>query len=194
MGSVTFGAPKDFALAIADCFDLKCFVETGTNEGETAAWAASHFSSVHTVEASPVIHKRARHRLSGFENVRCHLGSSPQFLRTLVPELPRSLFWLDAHWCSGETAGRAAECPLIPEIMAISPYFHMHAILIDDARYFMRPAPIEHQYLHWPSLDDIYRAIQSNNQTFSIIHADTILILPAMYRAHATEMMRRLGY
>jgi hypothetical protein len=58
----------------------------------------------------------------------------------------------------------------------------------------MRPAPIEHQYLHWPSLDDIYRAIQSNNQTFSIVHADTMLILPAMYRVHATEMMRRLGY
>jgi hypothetical protein len=193
MGAVTFGAPRDFARAIAECFDLRCFVETGTNEGETAAWAATQFESVQTVEASPVIYERAKRRLSSYTNVNCHFGGSPQFIRNLIQNLPRSLFWLDAHWCAGETAGISAECPLIPELLAISPYLNTHAILIDDARFFLKPAPAGHQYLHWPSLDDIYRAIQATNQTFSIVHADTILILPATYRIRASEMMMKLG-
>ena len=194
MGAVTFGAPRNFSKAIADCFGLQTFVETGTNEGETAAWAATQFQTVQTVEASPVIYERAKRRLSNYTNVNCHFGASPQFIANLIPTLPRSLFWLDAHWCSGETAGKSAECPLIPELMAIVPYLHMHAIMIDDARYFTRPAPIEHQYLHWPSLDDIYRVVQSTNQTFSVIHEDIILIVPATYRVHVTELMRRFGW
>jgi hypothetical protein len=44
-------------------------------------------------------------------------------------------FWLDAHWCGGETAGRGMTIPLMKELQIIERHrVKRHTILIDDMR------------------------------------------------------------
>ncbi|MDR1514735.1 MAG: hypothetical protein LBS45_03495 [Synergistaceae bacterium] len=44
------------------------------------------------------------------------------------------LFWLDAHWSGGDTAGENIQCPLLEELKIILDSNSSHFILIDDAR------------------------------------------------------------
>src|SRR6185437_8389931 len=48
MGLIHFGLPPTFARWLRDEFRLQCLVETGTNEGGTAAWASGEFERVIT--------------------------------------------------------------------------------------------------------------------------------------------------
>lgn len=188
MGAETFGVPRDLVLSLKSMFNITSFVETGTNEGGTTEWAADHFDIVHTAEASEPIFARSSARLSARKNVTCHFGQSPAVLAKLIHELPPSIFWLDAHWCGHETAGLSAECPLIAEMSVIMPYFSKHLILVDDARLFLQPPPYGHETTHWPSLDDIFRAVPA--QSYTVLWADTFLIAPAVYRDKIVRLFR----
>ena len=62
MGSVRFGVPRDLVLWLRDAFKfkVKVFVETGTNQAETAVWASANFERVFTVEAYDMLSQSQR--------------------------------------------------------------------------------------------------------------------------------------
>ena len=184
MGMVHFGVPERLALFLRDRFRLETFVETGTYGGATAAWGARHFARVYSIEASEKYWREARARYGSAGNLNFLLGDSPQQLEVILPRVTRPIFWLDAHWCGGETAGAAAECPLLAEIAAIAaarPPQPM--ILIDDARLFLEPPPAPHRWEEWPGIAAVADALRRCGDLYVAVHEDVIIAVPE--EAHA---------
>ncbi len=154
MGAVDFGIPQNFASLLKSRLGLANFVETGTFKGDTAAWAAREFARVWTIEADPALAQAAKARFATQPNVVVVGGDSVSALTALAPALPGpALFWLDAHWCGTDptlTAGAEDQCPLLRELAAIAQSPHEHAILVDDARYFLAPPPSPNRPEKWP--------------------------------------------
>lgn len=78
------------------------WVETGSHMGWTSMWIAKNYPNLplFTVEVDPGFYAKAKDNLEPYPQVHITLGSSPDFLRDLTPELKKgmSMFWLDAHW------------------------------------------------------------------------------------------------
>lgn len=162
MGALHFGLDPRLLEALRRQLPLRLFFETGTFEAGTTTAVAPHFDRVWTVELSPVLCDRARQKLATFRHVEVIHGSSPDVLRTRAPVLGSSsvLYWLDAHWCGGPTSGVTNECPLLDELAAIGTLNESSVLLIDDARYFIGPAPPPHKADHWPGLLEIETALR----------------------------------
>jgi hypothetical protein len=154
MGAVDFGIPRSLATLLRTKLGLAHFVETGTFRGDTAAWAAEEFARVWTVEADPALAEAAQRRFAAMPHVTVVTGDSVAGLARLIQDLPGpALFWLDAHWCGTDqtqTAGEVDQCPLLRELAEIAKSPHEHAILVDNARYFLAPPPTPNRLEEWP--------------------------------------------
>jgi hypothetical protein len=141
MGIVRMGPPEDVVFFLRDIARVDHFIETGTYYGETASWAAQHFSKVITMELSEKYFSQAQERFQGMSNVEVRFGDSKEMLKSLVPELAASaMFWLDAHFCC-DSAGQGEPAPILDEITTIYTASKEHILLIDDARLFLSPPP-----------------------------------------------------
>ena len=111
------------------------FIETGTCFGETTADVSPYFKTCHTIELSPELAEKARARFFLNKRVHVHQGNSAEILDTLLERLQApAIFWLDAHYSGGMTAGKDAD-PLEDECRNILVHpIKRHIILIDDAR------------------------------------------------------------
>lgn len=183
--------PK-LVVGLADLFGLRCFVETGTLHGDTSLWAAEHFDRVVTIEASRPYFTRVQQRFSGIAKITSLHGDSGEKLAGIVPSLPPSLFFLDAHWCGGESAGQDHECPLLTELALILPWLRKHIVLIDDARLFLRPPPPPHKRSHWPSLDEILQI--SAGLTYIVEYQDLLIVAPSVHRDTLATFVHGLLY
>jgi hypothetical protein len=192
MGNVTKGLPLGLCRVLREIADVDCLVETGTNLGDTAEWAAAHFARVVTIEAFAPLYQRASARLATFANVETRFGTSQNCLPEVVASLKApALFWLDAHWSGEGTAGADNECPLITEIHAIDNGPHQHIILIDDARLFMQPPPRPHDASGWPTIGETLDALRkSNADSFVCIIDDVIVRVPSHMRTALSDAIR----
>ena len=182
------GPVAQLMLALRDRFGLAHFVETGTFEGKTAAWAAGHFDGVTSIELSPELHRRAAARHADLPNVRFVQGHSGERLREVVEGLGGpGLFWLDGHYSGGETAGESDECPVLAEIAAIDASETEHFLFIDDARLFLCPPPAPHRADHWPSLGELVTALQNEREVGIVVLDDVVIRVPGAARAFLTE-------
>jgi hypothetical protein len=163
MGAVHFSIDPELVQALKQKLPLQLFFETGTYKGDTAAFVADKFADVFTVERSALLYLKASKRLKEFPNVTALLGNSPDLIAEMRLELASQsvVYWLDAHWCGGETSGATEECPLLAELAAIGDLNENSVILVDDARYFISPPPHPHDAAHWPDLDSIMLALHS---------------------------------
>jgi len=117
--------------------DYRCFIETGTAEGNTIFAMEPYFDKLYTDEVSEKYFNRTR------ENYKClkinfFLGDSSIIFKTLLASVnEKAIFFLDGHWSSGDTGRSAKDCPLVEEIKLINELFTNEAILIiDDYRLF----------------------------------------------------------
>jgi len=167
-------------LEIAKKFGCGTFVETGTFVGDTVAYMVPHFRSIISIELSPKLAERARHRFAAEPAVQILEGDSSEMLATIVPTLhERGFFWLDGHYshtCTVngeklETARGAEETPVLKELAAVlADKRHDHVIVIDDARLFTG----EGQY---PTRRAISRLAGSYNRGYAIRREDDMIIL-----------------
>ncbi len=118
--------------------DFKIFVETGTYMGETVDNMLPFFDEIHSIELQPDFYSRAVGKFFRKPQVKLHYGDSSDVLPNLLPELNHpSVFWLDGHFSSGNTAQGKKDCPLLEEISSIYELFLPKAlIIIDDHRLF----------------------------------------------------------
>lgn len=192
------GPPEELTLLVAEALGAATFVETGTHRGDTAAWAAKHFSRVITVEAAEAIYEQALAAHGELPNVEFVFGDSRATLRGLVPTLDGSaIFWLDSHWSGGLTYGQGDECPLLDELAAIVASPHPHAILIDDARLFESAPPRPHDPAQWPSIDQVVEVLLAARERPGIaIVEDVIAAVPrratALLVAYAQDVNTRV--
>lgn len=188
MGAVRMGVPRDYVIAAQQRFGLTRFVETGTFHGATARWAAEHFPAVVTIEAAPALHERARRKSSTFRNIDFRLGDSRAHLRALVADPAPTLYWLDAHWSGGDTAGAADQCPVADEIAIVAARDDAF-ILVDDARLFLAPPPAPHDLAQWPTIDQLVAALQNGRRHIAVFE-DVIYAVPQAARALTIDYMR----
>ena len=191
MGSVTHGIPRDLCVALKAATGIKSFVETGTNAGCTAAWAASEFDKVFTIEADELLHGQAGARLCVHPNVTVALGNSPQILFNLAHELPCSIFWLDAHWGGDGNARIDTECPVLREIHALNTRREPDVILVDDARLFLRPPMPPHNPEEWPDAAAVFWALNDSGRRYVVVVDDVIVAVPMIYRRFLVNHLRR---
>lgn len=118
---------------------FKTFVETGTYLGKTAKHMSAVFDRCHTIELSLGLYEAAKEALAPYENITLHQGDSATILPTILEKLDEpALFWLDAHYSAGPTAGAKASAPIETELGAIFRHpVKDHVVLIDDARAFL---------------------------------------------------------
>jgi hypothetical protein len=183
MGIIRQGPPEHIVLHLAEQYRVPYFVETGTFLGDTAAWAGRHFRRAFTIEAAEPIYRQAVARHAGAENVAFLLGDTRARLAEIVPTLDApALFWLDAHWSGGQTAGAADECPLLDEIAIVDRMRADSFILIDDARLFLAPPPRPHRAEQWPDLAAVAAGLTERVDRYVVVLEDVIIAAPATLR------------
>ncbi|MEM9771945.1 MAG: hypothetical protein AAF889_10190 [Cyanobacteria bacterium P01_D01_bin.73] len=193
MGNIYPGIPHQLAQLLKDQHGLEDFVETGTYLGGTAVWAAQKFQRVFTIEASKELHAQAVQQYGSLQNIHFCNGDTRDFLRQLMPHLSKpSLLWLDAHWSGGITHGSNDECPLLEEIHILNSSPHIHFLLIDDVRMFLAPPPPPHKPEHWPSIDQVIRAIQARDKDIDVcIFEDILIAVPSYAKGTVTQYVRQ---
>jgi hypothetical protein len=139
-----------------DTFKAKVFVETGTNQAETAVWASANFEHVFTVEAYEPLYQKAVETFGSRKNIQFLKGDSRAHIKSLTDSLTEpAIFWLDAHWCGENTFGKSDECPVVGELELLNASKVPHIVLIDDARFFLAPPPPPHEATYWPDISAI---------------------------------------
>ena len=179
MGSVRMGAPESIVLLLRDTLNVNTFVESGTFKGRTAVWAAKNFDRVITIENTPYRYNKASQTYKDKSNIQFVLGDSITYLRDHIHELPRAIFWLDAHKYGEETAGENKQCPVMEELGIILSSGQNHSILIDDARLILSPAPSPNSLEYWPTIDLVIEKIRSSPiKYYIVVFEDVIIAVP----------------
>lgn len=153
---------------------LKVFVETGTFRGEMIQTQREHFEKLISIELSESLFQACCARFAGDAKVQLHQGDSGIKLGEVAGSLVGpALFWLDAHYSRGDTAGAGADAPILRELSCIVPRNQPRdAILIDDTRLFGLKSD-------YPKLEAIRAfAARSWPQHEFSVQSDVICIVP----------------
>jgi hypothetical protein len=178
--------PLEIALMLRDVCGLNAFVETGTYRGGATRAAAPHFARVLTVEGVAARFE-AGNALQWPANVERFCGDSGEMLGNMLKRLRQpAVVWLDAHWiCCGSPTPEvdplqveAAACPLLAELGHLR--YGNHAIMIDDAHYFLSPPRLRGAAEQWPSLDQICAALPGR---YVVLHSGVLIAVANRYRA-----------
>jgi hypothetical protein len=185
MQPVRMGPPSDLITRLVDEFELEYFVETGTWYADTSVWASEHFKQVATVELSKEIYDEIKMEYGHISNIEFFNGTSATMLPEMVAELAGPVvYWLDAHYCGGPSAGGANECPLLSELDSISHLSNEPWIFIDDARLFLSPPPRPHDPKEWPTIDELVAKLNDiDKDYYVVVTEDVIIAVPPRARA-----------
>jgi hypothetical protein len=192
MGAIRFGVPRDLVLWLRDTFKVDVFVETGTNQAETAVWASANFERVFTIEAYGPLYQRAIETFGDRQNIQFLKGDSRIHIKSLLTSLTKpAIFWLDAHWCGERTFGKTEECPVVGELELLNQSKVVHIVLIDDARLFLAPPPPPHEARHWPDIVTICGLLSLRDmKRYVVVHDDVIIGVPDVAKTQFMEFIR----
>jgi hypothetical protein len=124
-------------LSLTNKNNYNYFVETGTYLGETILRFINDFDKLYTIELSEYFYNEFNKNYKG-EKIKSILGDSSEMLKSVIDELRGdTIFFLDGHYSSGNTARGTKDCPLLEELSVINSYFKYESIIIiDDLRLF----------------------------------------------------------
>ena len=195
MGIIRMGPPWPIVLEITSIFDLTDFIETGTYSGNTALEAALHFNKVVTIENSETYYNEVIDKHGKVHNIEFVFGDSRTVLKKIIPNLDKpAVFWLDGHWCGGESYGKQDQCPLIDEIEIINSSDHAHFLFIDDARLFMSPPPIPNEIKQWPNISEVIYSISAGlHDYYIVIFEDVIVAVPEYSKKFISEYCQKIN-
>jgi len=113
-------------------FNIKIFVETGTNKGNMIAANLDVFEKIYSIELDKKFYRIAKKRFLKNKKVDLILGESTKKLPEVLEKISEpALFWLDAHFANFS--------PVMQELKHIFNHkIKNHVILIDDARIFKK--------------------------------------------------------
>jgi hypothetical protein len=156
------GLPPQLLVDLRFRLGLKRAVETGTFRGDSAAWLASLFPEVVTIELSPELAAAATERFASAPHVRVVQGESGRELGVFADPLVPTLYFLDAHWSGGPTAGREIDCPIRDELAALEAGVNARdCVIVDDAHLFERPPPEGRDPSKWPRLPELEESLEA---------------------------------
>jgi hypothetical protein len=108
----------------------KYFVETGTYKGEMVKAQMKIFDVVISIEADEKLFQESWDKFKNCKNVFIYHGNSANEILYFVTLSDWIVYWLDAHYCGGETADIGL--PLMSELTFIKNANKHAVILIDD--------------------------------------------------------------
>jgi hypothetical protein len=171
MGQFWQGIPEFFLIEIKKSLgDEFIAIETGTYKGHTARKLSRFANHVITIEADCSYYLKSKRTLQSLQNVTTLYGDSLDLIARVIPQnQTKCVFWLDAHYSGGDTAGSLSDCPLIRELSQILPLRQStnSIILIDDSRALIGD-------YGWPILSEVINLL--NQYNFSSIIIDDVLI------------------
>lgn len=161
-------------------YNLKVFIETGTNDGGTPLYLKDQFDILYTIELGEAQWRRALFNLSKYPNIVALLGDSTFILPKVLKLIDQpALVWLDGHHSGGDTARGELDTPVVQELEALFADNLRHVILVDDARIF--DGGPEHDdephYKDYPSLDWVRDYAHSHGFTYEL-KDDIIRLVP----------------
>jgi hypothetical protein len=186
MGRETFGIPAWMAECLVEGLGLTGAVETGTYTGDSSRFLSTLVDDVWTIELSPTLHAKAIERHGDVPGIHFLLGDSAARLPEIVAELRGPvLYWLDAHWCEGETAGADDTIPLQGELETIdaSASGADSVILIDDADFFLGGPWQGYGAGRYPSFIEVADRLRAHHPRYVTVLDDVIMAGPPSARA-----------
>ncbi|HXC36380.1 MAG TPA: hypothetical protein VNV43_10930 [Candidatus Acidoferrales bacterium] len=170
-----FDSKASFIARKAREYGLDVIVETGTFRGEMLDRQLNNFRRLISIELNEELYQAARRRFEAYPQVQLLQGDSGVKLADAVKDLSEpALFWLDAHYSFGITAGRNTEAPIFKELSCLTGRRQgRDVILIDDARLFGFD-------FGYPSLRKLRQFIALRWPDYQMnVESDIICIVPA---------------
>ena len=118
------------------------FIETGTFQGIGVKCALiAGYKQIVSIELSERLYNLALEKYKFHPNVKLVSGDSSKVLGQILKYVNEPVtFWLDAHYCEGESALGDVNSPLMFELEIIkNHHIKTHTILIDDMRCWTNP-------------------------------------------------------
>lgn len=166
--------PGTLAKQLGRRLSIRRAVETGTYLGESTAVLADIFDRVETIELSAKLARKARRKFLLRRNVSVMEGDSASLL---APAREPTLYWLDAHWSGGLTAGEEHECPVLDELRLTSPGTNADCYLIDDAHMFNGAPSAPHNPAQWPTVSDIEALVTTLRPGYSVTVVENVIVI-----------------
>ncbi|GIP32530.1 hypothetical protein [Paenibacillus sp. J2TS4] len=139
-------------------FNTHCLIETGTYRGDMIRATVNDFDKIISIELDELLYEKAKSKFSQEPRITIVHGDSgkvlPKILQTITEPC---LFWLDGHYIplTTNTARGDRDTPIMQELEHILNHqVKNHVILIDDARCFIGPNPVLHDYPTIQKLQD----------------------------------------
>lgn len=129
---------RDALIGYAKKYGLKNFVETGTLFGDMVAELIPYFDYLFSVELHDGFYRSAVERFKHVPNVIIFHGDSGQVLADILPSIEGpTLYFLDAHFCGGNSVQGSSETPVLEELRVILSRPILNGIIvIDDLKNF----------------------------------------------------------
>jgi hypothetical protein len=145
-------------------------IETGTFLGDMIEAQRYNFREIYSIELSDKLWNNAKKRFAKYSHIKIFKGDSGAILKDVLLNINEpSVFWLDAHYDSGETAKGDTECPIFQELDAVfAGNKFNNIILIDDARSFTGSGD-------YPTIDELVRYVQNKDSRYKVIVEDDII-------------------
>jgi len=113
-----------------DYKNYSTFVETGTYYGQTISSMIPYFQELHTIEIGRDLYNQTKNKYN-HPKVYFYLGDSSVVLTDVLKKVSQdTIFFLDAHWSSGDTSKGDKDVPLLEELQEINTNFKNKGILI----------------------------------------------------------------
>jgi len=188
---------ESFLEMIESVFQTPIFIETGTYLGDTAAYAATLYPHVHSIELSKNLFEKAKKRFKNNKNIHLYQGDSAKSLASVLKNCKeKATIFLDAHYSLGNTAQGDTNTPIIEELERIKQSGIQDAILIiDDTRIFYHPVgDVTNSFVEgYPTLVQMVEKIQDINATYqcALIY-DALVAFPAQENITVSPLIRAL--
>ena len=160
---------------------INTFVESGTNVGRSIFHLAQYFKELHTIEIAEPLYTMCYTKAinENISNINFYLGDSLDILPLILKGITNpALFWLDGHYCRGNTGRGKIDPPMKEELQIILDQHNERSIImIDNVDVFGRKgAPGEEDWSHI-SEESIMRGADKNKIYKSYVENDRLIIL-----------------
>jgi hypothetical protein len=170
---------KDLDVILEKCdaqiTNYRTLIETGSHVGDTIFHLKDFFDKIYTIEISEHYYNIVNGKFAESEKIKCILGDTSKILPNLLfVESEKIIFWLDAHWSSGDTGKGDLDCPLLEELYIIDNSCKDSIIIIDDYRLFGTKGNEDWSDI---TLPNIMSKFTKNNIKKIFVEGDRLIIL-----------------
>jgi hypothetical protein len=154
--------------------DYPYFIETGTYMGETILRFVDDFEKVFTIELSYELYNEFNKKEYNRDKLKSILGDSSIMIGEVIDELlGNSIFFLDGHYSSCNTARGDKDVPLNEELKIINDNFKYESlIIIDDLRLFGTNNAEDWSSI---SIDNLLKIVSERLETHLVLNDRLIL-------------------